>query len=109
MLANAVMVFLTRMLASVLFMVIHIERLPVTGKFMANDQNLAIILILHTAIIARVMMVGISHRATSSCRQAAAARSRGIGVRVFEAEGQTAGVEEGRSACFQRTRRCVEG
>ena len=75
---------------------------------MANDEDLAIILVLHTSIIARVMMVGIGHRTTSSCRQAAATRSRSIGVRVFEAKRQTAGIEESGSARLKRTGRCLE-
>ena len=86
----------------------HRDGSPVTGKFMANDENFAIILVLHTSIIAWVMVVGIGHRATSSCRQAAATRSGNTGVRIFEAEGQTAGIEERGSAGFKRTRRCFE-
>lgn len=87
---------------------VHGDGSPVTGKFMANDEDLAIILVLHTSIIARVMMVGIGHRTTSSCRQAAATRSRSIGVRVFEAKRQTAGIEESGSARLKRTGRCLE-
>lgn len=86
---------------------VHGPGLPVTGKVVAHDQNLAIILILHTSIIAWVMMVGIGYRATSSGGQTADARRRSIGVRVFEAERQTAGVEIRRCAWFKRTGRCL--
>ena len=87
---------------------VHGEALPVTGKVMAHDENLAIVLILHTLIIARVMMVSIGHRATSSCGQAAAARSRSTGVRIFEAKRQVASIEDCGSARFKGTGRCFE-